>query len=130
MSLVLVCRVLLAIVLAGSAVGKFQDLDDTRQMVRDFGLKDRFARPIGTVLPEVELMIAVGLLIGALSWYAAWAAAGLLAIFCIVIGANMAMDRRPDCRCFGPLLTSTIGWRTLSRNMLLLGLATVVLLRV
>lgn len=130
MNLVLVCRVLLAIVLLGSAVGKFQDLDDTRQMVRDFGLKDRFARPIGTVLPGVELAVALGLLIGPASWYAAWAAAGLMAIFCIAIGANMALGRRPGCRCFGPLLTSTIGWRTLSRNMLLLGLAAVVVLRV
>lgn len=128
MNVGLICRIVLAVVLGGSAVGKFQDLDDSRQMIRDFGVPDRLARPGGVVLPGVELAVAIGLLIGGLSKWAAGAAALLLATFTLAIGLNMALGRNPECRCFGPLLTSTIGWRTLTRNLILLALAALVLL--
>jgi uncharacterized membrane protein YphA (DoxX/SURF4 family) len=128
-SLALACRILLAVVLAGSGIGKLQDLDDSRQMLVDFGLPYAVARPVGTVLPGVELALAVALLIGATSWWAAWAAFVLLAAFTLAVGLNMAAGRRPDCRCFGLLHVETIGWRVLSRNVLLVALAAVVLLK-
>ena len=122
-SLTLVVRLFLAFVLAGSAVGKLQDLDDSRQQVVDFGLPYRLARPIGTVLPAVELAVAIGLVLPPSSWWAASAALGLMVAYTIAVGLNMALGRRPDCRCFGPLHVATIGWRTLSRNLLLVALA-------
>ena len=128
-SIAAVCRILLAVVLAGSGIGKLQDLDDSRQMMVDFGLPYAVARPAGTVLPGVELAVAVGLLVGATSWWAAWAALGLMGIFTLAIGLNMAAGRRPDCRCFGSLHVATIGWRVLSRNVLLMALAAGVLLK-
>ena len=123
-------RVLLAIVLAGAAIGKLQDLDDSRQQVRDFGLPDALARPIGTLLPGVEILIALGLVIGVTSWWAAWAAVLLLGAFIAGIAINMTLGRRPDCKCFGPLHIETIGWRVLSRDLLLAALAAAILLRV
>ncbi|HEU5002197.1 MAG TPA: MauE/DoxX family redox-associated membrane protein [Actinomycetota bacterium] len=129
MTLVLVCRILLAIVLAGAGIGKLQDLDDSRQQVVDFGLPYSLARPIGTLLPGLELAIGVALLIGPLAWWAAWAALGLVGAFALGIGWNMAVGRRPDCRCFGSLHIATIGWKTLCRNLLLMALAAVVLAR-
>lgn len=128
-SLVLILRILLAIVLAGAAVGKLQDLDDSRQQVRDFGLPDVVARPVGTLLPGVELLIALGLVVGVTSWWAAWAALGLLGAFIVGIAVNMSLGRRPDCKCFGPLHIETIGWRVLSRDLLLAALAAAILLR-
>lgn len=130
MSLALVCRILLAVVLAGSGIGKLQDLDDSRQMMVDFGLPYAVARPTGTFLPGVELAVAVGLLVNLTSWWAAWAALGLMAAFTLAVGLNMAAGRRPDCKCFGSLHVATIGWRVLSRNALLMVLAALVLLRV
>src|SRR6266446_5527282 len=100
-SIALVCRILLAVVLAGSGIGKLQDLDDSRQMMVDFGLPYAIARPAGTFLPGITL----------------------------AVGLNMAAGRRPDCRCFGSLHVATIGWRVLSRNLLLMALAAVVLLK-
>lgn len=129
MSLVVVCRILLAIVLGGAGIGKLQDLDDSRQQVVDFGLPYSLARPIGTALPGLELATALGLLIGPASWWAAWAALGLVGAFALGIGWNMAAGRRPDCRCFGSLHIATIGWKTLIRNLLLMALAAVVLAR-
>lgn len=130
MSLVIICRVFLALVLGGAAIGKFQDLDDSRQQILDFGLPYSLARPVGTVLPGLEIAVAVGLLIGPTAWWAAWAALALLTAFVAAISLNMARGRRPDCRCFGPLHVQTIGWRTLSRNLLLMAVAVAVLLRV
>jgi uncharacterized membrane protein YphA (DoxX/SURF4 family) len=124
----LALRILLAIVMAGSGIGKLQDLDDSRQMVLDFGLPYSLARPIGTFLPGLELAIAVGLLVSPTSWWAAWVALGLLAAVTLAVGLNMAVGRRPDCRCFGPLHVASIGWRTLTRNVLLMAVAGGVLL--
>jgi uncharacterized membrane protein YphA (DoxX/SURF4 family) len=129
-SLALVCRILLAVVLAGSGIGKLQDLDDSRQMMVDFGLPYAVARPTGTFLPGVELAVAVALLVNLTSWWAAWAALGLMGTFTLAVGLNMAAGRRPDCKCFGSLHVATIGWRVLSRNALLMALAALVLLRV
>lgn len=130
MTLVLVLRIALALVLGGAGIGKLQDLDDSRQQVLDFGLPYSLARPIGTVLPGVEIAVALGLLVGPVSWWAAWAALGLMAAFVLGISINMALGRRPDCRCFGPLHIETIGWRILSRDLLLMALAALILLRV
>src|SRR2546423_8026135 len=80
-SLALVCRIVLAVVLAGSGIGKLQDLDDSRPMMVDFGLPYAVARPTGTFLPAIELGVAVALLVGPTSWWAAWAAFGLLGAF-------------------------------------------------
>ena len=124
----LALRILLAIVMAGSGIGKLQDLDDSRQMVLDFGLPYSLARPVGTLLPGLELAIAVGLVVTPASWWAAWAALGLLGAFTLAVGLNMAAGRRPDCRCFGPLHVASIGWRTLTRNVLLMAIAGGVLL--
>jgi uncharacterized membrane protein YphA (DoxX/SURF4 family) len=129
MDLSLVCRILLAIVFVGSAVGKLQDLDDSRQMMVDFGLPYAAARPIGTVLPGIELAVALALVVGPVSRWGAWAALGLMGAFTLAVGLNMAVGRRPDCRCFGSLHVATIGWRVLTRNLLLMALAAVVLLK-
>ena len=80
-SLALVCRIVLAVVLAGSGIGKLQDLDDSRQMMVDFGLPYAVARPTGTFLPGIELGVALALLVGPTSWWAAWAALGLMGVF-------------------------------------------------
>lgn len=123
------CRIVLAVVLAGSGIGKLQDLDDSRQMMVDFGLPYAVARPTGTLLPAIELGVAVCLLVGLTSWWAAWAALALMGAFTLAVALNMAAGRRPDCRCFGSLHIATIGWRVLSRNLALMALAAVVLLK-
>src|SRR5207237_6795860 len=90
-SLTLVVRLFLAFVLAGSAVGKLQDLDDSRQQVVDFGLPYRLARPIGTVLPAVELAVAIGLVLPVSSWWAAAAALGLVVACSIALGLYITL---------------------------------------
>src|SRR6266480_10978 len=121
-SLALVCRILLAVVLAGSGIGKLQDLDDSRQMMVDFGLPYDVARPTGTFLPGIELAVAVALLVHSTSWWAAWAALALLWSFFLAFGLNIAAGCRPDFICFDSLHVATIGCRVLSRNLALMAL--------
>src|SRR5262249_25066090 len=50
-------------------------------------------------------------------------ALGLLLLFSVGIGVNLAVGRRPNCHCFGQLAASPIGWPTLTRNLALAAVA-------
>jgi peroxiredoxin len=51
------------------------------------------------------------------------AALALLLIFVAGIGYNLAQGRTPDCHCFGQLHSAPAGWSTLIRNLVLTGVA-------
>lgn len=117
-AVLLVVRLILAGVFGFSAITKFAAPDDGQTM-RDFGVPDRYSRPLGAFLPVAELIVAVAL-IPAVS--ARWGAVGaliLLALFCAGIGVNLARGRTPDCHCFGQVHSEPIGWQTLARNGIL-----------
>jgi peroxiredoxin len=116
-------RVLLVGVFAAAAVGKLADLEGSRAAVRDFGLGRRSAAVAGTLLPAVELSIAIALIPSATAAGAAGAAALLLVAFSVAIGLNLAAGRRPDCHCFGQLHSAPAGPGALARNLILAGLA-------
>lgn len=83
--------------------------------LRDFGIP-RVAQPLIPWLPRVEIVIALAFLFAVTSWYAAWAALVLLAIFMLGIAANLVRGRRPPCNCFGQLRPRPISGLTLVRN--------------
>ena len=60
-SMLLAARLLLAAVFAVAGVAKLVDLAGSRRAMRDFGLPDRLAAPLGTLLPLAELAAAVAL---------------------------------------------------------------------
>ena len=109
-----------------AAVTKLVDQAGARKTITDFGFPDRWARPVGLLLPLVELVIA-GLLVAPRSglWGGAGAAA-LLTIFMAVIAANLVQGRTPDCHCFGQIHSEPVGWPTLLRNLLLVTVAAAV----
>lgn len=115
-------------VLAVAAVGKFLDLPGSRQAVRDFGVPKRFANPLGTALPAVELLLAILLLPGAT---ARWAALGAMLLFLAFIGGiawNLAKGNQPDCHCFGQIHSAPAGRPTIFRNAAFAVMAVVVAL--
>jgi thiol-disulfide isomerase/thioredoxin len=57
------------------------------------------------------------------------AAGALLVVFSGAIAVNLALGRRPDCRCFGQLQASRVGSATLVRNGALAGISAFVALR-
>ncbi|MCW2959427.1 MAG: hypothetical protein JWP18_2230 [Solirubrobacterales bacterium] len=123
---VLVLRLVLALVFAVAAVGKLLDVGGSRQAVRDFGVPDRFAGPIGVLLPAGEALIAVALLVQSVAVAAAVAAALLLGVFVAAIGRLLAKGEAPDCHCFGQIHSEPAGIATLGRNGVLAAAALVV----
>lgn len=114
--IIVVLQIALGAVLATAAIGKFMDLAGSRKAVHDFGIPKRWADPLGTVLPAAELTLAVLILPGATTRWAAIGAGLLFLAFIAGIGFNLAKGRQPDCHCFGQLHSEPAGWPTIARN--------------
>ena len=119
----LIGRLLLAAVFALSGVAKLADHAGSQQAMIAFGLPRSLATPLGRLLPLAELAVAAALVPAVAAWWGALGALALLLAFVVGIGANLAQDRKPDCRCFGELHSTPVGWKTLARNGLLMAVA-------
>src|SRR5436305_14191145 len=119
----LIVRLLLCVVFLIAGLAKLADLAGSRQALRDFGVPARLAMPSGLLLPLAELAVAVALVAPVSAWWAALGALALLLLFVVGIGYNLARGRTPDCHCFGQLHSAPAGWPTLTRNLILAGLA-------
>jgi hypothetical protein len=120
---VLLSRVVLAGVFFWAGLSKCLAFTLWKDSVRDFGVPRSLAGPVAVMLPLTEMVLAGMLLTRA---YAHWAAIGcilLLFTFVCAISLMLATGRRPDCRCFGQLRSTPVGWRTLLRNVSLAALA-------
>jgi uncharacterized membrane protein YphA (DoxX/SURF4 family) len=115
----LTARLLLAAVFAVAGAAKLADLTGSRDAVAAFGVPNRLARPVGTVVPLAELATAALLLPAATARAGATVALGLLLAFSLGIAASIARGEAPDCRCLGQLHSEPIGRRTLARNFAL-----------
>lgn len=109
-------RALLVLVFVVAAIGKLVDRAGARRALADFRVPRRLVRSIGWLLPLAELSVAVLLLVQPLARGAAFAAAGLLALFMAGVGAAMARGEAPDCNCFGQIGSAPAGKETLIRN--------------
>jgi hypothetical protein len=116
-------RMVLAIVFAVAAIAKLADRPGTRTLAMNFGAPASLAGLIALLLPLAEFSCAVALIPAATATAGATATLGLLLMFIVAISWSLAQGRRPDCRCFGQLQSSPIGWTTVVRNVLLSGLA-------
>jgi peroxiredoxin len=119
----LVARLLLAAVFFLAAATKLADRAGARRAAVDFGVPAAVARPFAFILPLAELAVAGALLPGASARWGALGALALLLVFVAAIALNLARGRKPDCRCFGQLSSSPVGWTTLVRNGVLAGVA-------
>jgi methylamine dehydrogenase accessory protein MauD len=125
-TVVLFARLGLAVVFALAGAAKLADLAGSRRAVRAFGVPVALAGVVGTLLPLAELAVA-GSLIG--SGSARWGAVGALILlggFVVGIAVALGRGRQPDCHCFGQLHSAPAGWSTLARNLVLVGVAAVV----
>jgi uncharacterized membrane protein YphA (DoxX/SURF4 family) len=99
----LATRVLLALVFGVAGLAKLADRAGSQQALRDFGLPGWLGRPVGVLLPLVELGVAVALLPAASAWRGAVGATVLLLLFVVAMAINLLRGRRPACHCFGQL---------------------------
>jgi thiol-disulfide isomerase/thioredoxin/uncharacterized membrane protein YphA (DoxX/SURF4 family) len=119
----LVCRLVLASVFIVAGLAKLADLNGTRRAVSAFGVPENLSAPVGVALPAAELAVGVALVPLASARFGAVAAAALLACFIGAVANALAHGKAPDCHCFGQVRSAPVGWRTLARNIVLLGVA-------
>jgi len=98
----LIVRVVLAAVWAWAALAKIGDPRRFVQVVRAYDATPEWlSKAIGYGLPTLELVVAILLLIGLITRYAAAVSAVLLVIFLIGIGQAAARGLQVQCGCFG-----------------------------
>ncbi len=120
-SVALAARVVLAAVLLVSAVAKLRTRDATRKQVAAVIGEDRRLAPLVSVLPGVEIAVAIALL-------AAWSPVpGLIALilFALFTGFLLrAQARRVPCACFGAgAAEAPVGPASIVRNGVLAAFA-------
>jgi peroxiredoxin len=121
--LLLVCRLILAAVFAVAAVAKLADRSGTRRSLEGFGVPSAAAGHLAVAVPGAELLVAAALVPVATAWAGALAATALLAGFAGAVALALVRGVEADCHCFGRLSSEKVGWSTLVRNLLLVGLA-------
>ena len=124
--ILLVSRLTLSVVFVIAGILKLSDLPGSRKAMKDFGIPVTLSGHLGTLLPLIELLIGLTLIPHTTAWWSAVAALFLICAFITAVSVNLALDRRPQCHCFGQLHSTPIGWTTLMRNAVLLALAAIV----
>lgn len=119
-ALALAARIVLALVLASSAIAKLRSLGAVRQQIASL-VSVRAAPLVAPLLPTAELLVAVGL-VAWWSWVPGVVAVILLGLFTVVL--VRAEARRVPCLCFGSSsLDAPVGSAGVVRNGVLAALA-------
>ena len=124
--LVWALRLVLAGVFLVAGLAKLVDRKGARTSIGAFGIPDGLAGLFAFALPVAEIGFALALFASATVQWGALGLIGLLLLFIVAIGINLARGNRPDCRCFGQLHSTPIGADTLWRNTVLASMAAVV----
>ena len=116
-----------AVLLASAATHKLRAPGRFAKQLADYQLlPETLVRPIGRVIPLLELLIAFALLVPVSRSWAALTAAGLLALYAAAIGINLWRGRADiDCGCAGPDQAQPLRPVLLARNSALVALALV-----
>lgn len=119
-NLLLVARILLAGIFGVAGIAKLYDLSGSKKAVKDFGVPEVLARPLGVVLPIVEIIVAGLLLFTQTSWFGAIGAGVLLLAFVAGMAIQMIKGNAPDCHCFGQIHSEPVSPKSLIRNAVFL----------
>ena len=114
-----------AVLLASAATHKLRAPGRFARQLADYQLlPEALVRPIGRVIPLLELLIAFALLVPFSRAIAAVGAAALIALYASAIGINLWRGRRDiDCGCAGPDQAQPLRPILLARNAVLVALA-------
>lgn len=115
----------IAVLLASAATHKVRAPARFAKQLADYQLlPDVLVRPVARVIPVVELVLAFALLVPVCRYWAAMAAASLIALYAAAIGINLWRGRRDiDCGCAGPDQAQPLRPILLLRNSVLVGVA-------
>lgn len=110
-----------------SAVAKLGNPQRARDGLVAFGVPERWSQQFLALLVALELLIAVLVAYPVTRPAGTWCALGALVVFSLVMARQLWRGNRPSCACFGALSSAPISWRSIARNLVLIGLAVVVL---
>src|ERR1035437_8441007 len=127
--LLLVLRLTLVAVFGVAGIAKLFDPAGSERAFSEFGLPQKLARPLTTILPAIELLIAAALLFVSTSWIGAIGAMVVLAAFIGAMLYQYSKGNAPDCHCFGQLHSEPVGPASIIRNILLLVISFYVVLQ-
>lgn len=128
-SALLIARLFLALVFGVAGIAKAADPAGTKRAIAGFGVPPKVASLLGYCLPAAEILIATALIPLNTAWLGATAALALLLVFAVGIAANLARGHKPDCHCFGQLHSKPVGGSTLARNLVLMAIAGLIVVR-
>ena len=126
------CRVITGLVFIASGISKIHAPSSFADTIALYGPVPADIVPyVAIILPWVELLCGLLLVSGFRIRAAALLTAGMLCLFTVLIGYNIALGKNFDCGCVagldaGPF--SRIGWPLLARNALLLAMTAAVFL--
>ena len=116
---------MLAITFAVAGFLKYRDQSSFVKALIEFGAPRRSARLLASLLPALEILTAILLVIGDPFHTGSISVVLLLIVFTLAVAISLFRGLRPHCRCFGQVSSRPIGWATVVRNLMLLGLAAV-----
>ncbi len=119
----LIGRLALAALFLVAALSKLTSRRRTSARMRVFGAPEWLAGAAAVLLPLGELAIALLLVPAASARLGAILAAAALLLFSAAVARLMARGEAPECNCFGPLHSSSVGPGMLLRNLVLAGVA-------
>ena len=119
----LVGRLVLAATFLVAGVSKLFDRRGFTSVLKDTGVPPRSVSAFALLLPLLEVLIALGLTIPESADYAALTGLVLLCTFVAGITLNLFRGRRLRCNCFGTLSSSTMSFKTIVRNLVLIAIA-------
>ena len=125
----LTSRIILALVFGVAGVAKANDTSGVRRTLIEFGMPEGIAAPVSGSLPFVEILVALSLLPVTTAWWGAVASLTLLVVFAVGIGVSLKRGQTPDCNCFGQLHSQPVSWSVFGRNVLLAGVATLIVVK-
>jgi len=99
-----------------AGIAKLVDRRGTLEAVQNFGVPARYAALVQTLLPLMEVAVAIGLLFGNVAKWSALVGLLLLGVFVVAISFNLYRGNNPECHCFGQIYSRPLGWGTLLRN--------------
>ncbi len=120
-SVPLACRLLGTLVFLTAAAGKLRHRHELAGVVANYGvLPEPLAAPAAWTVVALEGLVALSLASGAWLEAGAALAIGLLGLFALAIGINLARGRREiDCGCFQSGLRQRLSGGLIVRNLLL-----------
>jgi peroxiredoxin/uncharacterized membrane protein YphA (DoxX/SURF4 family) len=117
-NLFFILRILLIAIFGVAGFAKLFDLSGSKKAVEGFGVPETLAKPLGVLLPIVEIAIAVSLFFVQTSWFGAIGATALLGIFIAGMTYQWSKGNAPDCHCFGQVHSEPVSPKSIIRNVI------------